>query len=435
MLVGVVGFGKSGQAAYRLLKDRGFDVYVFDDRVELNGDGLFGKDRADRFFDIEFDEVVLSPGIKPYHPFVKHCIERRIRIISELELGYRYAKGEIIAITGTNGKSTTVALVERILKGSSRKALACGNYGLPLSEAVFFDADYYVVEASSYQLEFIDGFRPHIAAILNIAFDHLGWHGSMDNYIEAKKKIYKNQTNRDFFIKNDSDGYSFDGKAELFLVSSKSRDADCFYNRDGVVVNRPDRLKIDKTGLFGSKVFENVAFASVIGLLCGVQGKIIKEVVGAMSNLDHRIEFVDEIEGVKFYNDSKATNLDAVEAAINSFDEDVGIVLILGGKHKGEPYSKLLPLFEKRVKAIVVYGDDRKLILTELEKFLPIPLPALNIWGAVRAAFEVAAKGDVVLFSPGGSSCGPYKNFEERGEAFKEEVKKFKKEYEEVPLV
>ncbi|AEA34477.1 UDP-N-acetylmuramoyl-L-alanine--D-glutamate ligase [Hippea maritima] len=435
MRVGVVGFGRSGQAAYRLLKDKGFDVYAFDDRAELKGANLFGKGKINKFFEISFDEVVLSPGVKPSHPFVKHCRSNRIKLISELELGYRYAKGKIIAITGTNGKSTTVALVERILKGASKRVIACGNYGLPLSEAIYENAEYYVVEASSYQLEFIDKFKPNIAAILNIAFDHLSWHGSMDNYIEAKKKIFKNQLEDDFFIKNDSDSYIFDGKANLFLVSKRDRNADCFFEKNGVIVNRPEYLRIDKTGLFGSKVFENIAFAALIGLLCGIEKKTIKEVVGTMSNLEHRIEFVDEIDGVKFYNDSKATNLDAVEAAINSFDEGIKIVIILGGKHKGESYSRLLPLLEKRARAVVVYGEDRKVILNELDGFLPVPLPAVNIWGAVRAAFEVASKDDVVLFSPGGSSCEPYKNFEERGEAFKKEVEVFKKEYEQAPLV
>ena len=434
MKIAIVGFGESGRAAYKLALNKGFDVAVFDERdLNIDKPNFFVGDKADKFFELDFDEVVLSPGIKPTHRFVKYALNNGVSVISELEFGFRFAEGKIIAITGTNGKSTTVKLIETILKESGKKAIACGNYGFAFSKAVLEDVNWYVVEASSFQLEFTDKFKPHIAAILNIAFDHLYWHGSMKSYIDAKRKIFKNQDEDDFFIKNGNDDYEYNGKAELFIVS-KEIEADCVVKDNSAVVKKPKGFIIDKTNLFGKKRFENICFAALASVLASANEKIIKEVSAKMENLEHRVEFVAEVDGVKFYNDSKATNIDAVKNAIESFDENVRIVLILGGKHKGESYANLIPLLEKRAKAVVVYGEDRKKIMVDLEKFIPVPLPTLNIWGAIRAAFEVAGKGDVVLFSPGGSSCEPYKNFEERGKAFKDEVMKFKEEYENAPF-
>ncbi len=436
MSIAVLGFGKSGQAAYRLLKRKSYDVFVFDDRaIEVEQKGLFFGKKAEVFFDKSFDFVVTSPGIKPSHRFIKSALGRKIEVISELELASRFAKKPIIAITGTNGKTTTVKLIENILNSFGLKALACGNCGVAFSDVVDEDVDFFVVEASSFQLEFTKDFKPHIAAILNIDFDHLYWHGDMENYIKAKMKIFKNQDKRDYFLRNDSDGYVFDGKSNLLFVSRKNSNADAFVESDSVVVNFKEQFIIDRTRLFGLGNWENIAFAALTCLAVGVDEKTIKEVVGKMSNLEHRIEYVTEIDGVKFYNDSKATNLDAVENALKSFEKKKNIVLILGGKHKGESYERLLPLLEEYVRAVVVYGKDRKQILQEISKFKPTPLPAINIWGVVRGAFEVAYNGDVVLFSPGGSSCEPYNNFEERGEDFKKEVFKFKEEYDSAPLV
>ncbi len=435
MKVAVLGFGKSGQAAYRLLKDRGYEVDVFDEKNNTHlGDNFFFGERSLEFFERNYDFVVTSPGIKPTNRFLEFMKERGVEIISEVELASRFCKKPVIAITGTNGKTTTVKLVERLLNESGVAALACGNYGVAFSDVVYEDVDFYVLEVSSFQLEFIKDFRPFIAAILNVDYDHLRWHGSMEHYINAKRKIFKNQTINDFFIKNDRDSYVFDGVSQLLKVSWSDRESDAYVEDGRVVVNYKKHFIIKETRLFGVGNYENIAFASLIGVILGIGDKIIKEVVADMANLEHRMEFVTEIDGVKFYNDSKATNLDAVENALKSFEKKKNIVLILGGKHKGESYSRLLPVMEEYVKATVVYGEDRKVILTELEKFLPIPLPAINIWGAVRGAFEVADKGDIVLFSPGGSSCSPYKNFEERGEAFKKEVLTFKKEYDEAPF-
>ncbi len=434
--VAVLGFGKSGQSAYNLLKSIDKDVYVFDDKQiqKIKGNFFTGKDR-DKFYDFKFDEIVVSPGISKFHPFIRYAIDNKIPVISELELGYRFAKAPVIAITGTNGKTTTVALVEKIMKKASKKVVACGNYGFPITKAVTEKyLDYLIVEVSSYQLEFIKNFKPYIAAILNIGSDHLKWHGSKEEYKKAKLKIFKNQDPSDYFIKNREDNYTYDGKAKLMEFSSFDSNTDAFLDKNKVIVNYKDGIIIQNTKLFGKGNLENIATAALISKICGIENKIIEEVVKDMENLEHRIEFIGELDGVKFYNDSKSTNIDSVVNALNSFETN-NIILILGGKHKGESFASLIELLKQKTKAVVIYGEDRKLITKDLEKMIPVPLPALNVRGALIGAFEIAAKGDIVLFSPGGSSCEPFKNYEERGKAFKEEFAKYKYEYENAPKI
>ncbi len=435
--IAILGFGKSGQSAYRLLKSLGENVYVFDDNnIEKQDNNFYVADNKNRFYEISFDEIVVSPGISKFHPFIQYANKNSIPTISELELGYRFSQCPIIAITGTNGKTTTVALIQKIMEAAGKVALACGNYGLPISEAVMRKKflDYLVVEVSSYQLEFINEFKPYIAAILNIGSDHIKWHGSKQEYKKAKLKIFKNQDASDYFIKSSEDDYIFSGKANLIEFSKTNRNADAFIDKDKVIVNYKNGTIIQKTKLFGKGNLENIAVSTIVSLICKIDTKIIKEVIKDMSNLENRIELIGELDGVKFYNDSKSTNIDSVINALNSFEGN-NIVLILGGKHKGEPFSSLIELLKKKTKAVIVYGEDRKLIMKDLEKMIPIPLPALNVRGAMVGAFEVAAKGDIVLFSPGGSSCKPYNNYEERGKDFKKEFEKFKYTYENTPKV
>jgi len=433
----ILGFGKSGKSAYNLLKSIKEDVYVFDDRNLKESDkNFFFAGNRDRFYEFEFDEIVASPGISRFHPFIRHAVKKNIPIISELELGFRFSNCPIIAVTGTNGKTTTVALIEKIMKKANKKVIACGNYGFPISKAVmdFKNLDYLIVEVSSYQLEFIKDFKPFIASILNIGSDHIKWHGSKEEYKKAKLKIFKNQNSSDYFIKNKEDDYIYKGEAKLLEFSKKDNKAECFLNKNKVVVNYKSSIIINNTSLLGVGNLENIATAALVSQICGIEDKTIVEVVQDMENLKHRIEFIGELDGVKFYNDSKSTNIDSVVNALNSFESN-NIVLILGGKHKGESFSSMVELLKKKTRAVVVYGEDRKLILKDLEKMIPIPLPALNLRGAVIGAFEVAAKGDIVLFSPGGSSCEPFANFEERGEAFRQEFEKYKYDYEHAPKI
>lgn len=436
--IAVIGFGKSGQAAYKALKSLNHNVYVFDDETieDDSVENLFTGGKKEAFYNFKFDEVVVSPGVPKFHSFIRYALEKDIPIISELELGYRFAKCPIIAVTGTNGKTTTVALIEKIMKNAKKKAIACGNYGLPISQAARMseNLDYLIVEASSFQLEFINKFKPFISSILNIGSDHIKWHGTKEEYKKAKLRIFKNQDAFDYFIKNEEDSYVYDGNAHLLEFSKQNPQKDCFINKNKVVVNYKSKIIIQNTKLFGAGNAENIAVSVLVSKICGIDDKIITEVVENMENLENRIEFVGELDGIKFYNDSKSTNIDSVVNALNSFEGN-NIVLILGGKHKGESFSKIVKLLEEKTRAVVVYGEDKHQIMKELDKMLPIPLPALDVRGSLVGAFEVAAKGDIVLFSPGGSSCKPFKNYQERGQAFKEEFKKYKEYYEKTPNI
>ncbi len=436
--IAILGFGISGKAAFDLLKTTDSEVYVFDDKkISSKNRNFFFGDEG-KFYTTEFDEIVTSPGISKFHPFIQYASKNNIPIISEIELGYRFAKCPIIAITGTNGKTTTVTLIEKIMKAANKRAVACGNYGFPLTKAILNSEhlDYLIVETSSYQLEFIKEFKPFIGAILNIGSDHIKWHGTKDGYKKAKLNIFKNQDKNDYFIKNEEDVYEYSGSAKLLTFSRSNRKADCFLNEkeNKVIVNYKHRAIINRTNLFGCGNLENIAVSALVADICNINNKITVGVIEKMENLPNRIEFVGEIDDVKFYNDSKSTNIDSVVNALNSFKNEK-IVLILGGKYKGESFSSILNLLKEKTRAVIVYGEDKHIIMKDLEKLTPIPLPALNIRGALVGAFEVAARNDIVLFSPGGSSCEPYKNYEERGEAFKKEFNIFKEYYENTPKV
>lgn len=434
MKIAILGFGKSGKSVLdALLEKKQDEVFVFDDSKLPEKPNFFGGESAKLFFEMDFDLVVVSPGIPKHHPFIKYAKEKNMNIISELEFGFRLAKCKIIAVTGTNGKSTTVKLIYNILKKSGKKALMCGNYGLPLTKAAKVSSllDYLVVEVSSFQLEFIDTFKPYIAIILNITQDHLSWHGSFEEYTKTKLKIAKNLTNDEYLIRNLDENYTVNAP-NVIGFSAVKEDAQAKITQKNVIINFGKHFEIENTKLIGMHNMQNIAAASLACLICEIPKDTIKEVAMNQETLPHRLEYVCEIEGVKFYNDSKSTNIDSVRKAIESFENKQNIVVILGGKHKGESYANLMDLLTQ-VAGVVVFGEDRGKILSELHKLKPIPLPAVNVKGAVIAAFHIAKPGDIVLFSPGGSSFDQFKNFEERGEAFRAECLSFKEEYEKAP--
>ncbi|MGC9168690.1 MAG: UDP-N-acetylmuramoyl-L-alanine--D-glutamate ligase, partial [Desulfurella sp.] len=311
--------------------------------------------------------------------------------------------------------------------------LMCGNYGLPLTKdaQVSHLLDYLIVEVSSFQLEFIDTFKPYIAIILNITQDHLSWHGSFQEYKQAKLKIAKNLLNEGFLIRNLDEDYSVDA-FNVIGFSTHKDNVEAKVSQNSVTINFKEHFEIKNTKLIGTHNMQNIAAASLASLICNVDKNTILEVAMNQETLPHRLEYVCEIEGVKFYNDSKSTNIDSVRKAIESFENKQDIVIILGGKHKGESYANLMDLLPQ-LTGVVVFGEDRKKIIAELNKLRPIPLPAVNVKGAVIAAFHIAKPGGIVLFSPGGSSFDQFKNFEERGEAFKAECLAFKEEYDKAP--
>ncbi len=434
MKIAILGFGKSGKSVYEALLEKNQDeIFVFDNGKLPDNPNFFGEDKAQCFFDMHFDLIVTSPGVPKHNPFIKYAQEKNIPIISELEFGFRLVKSKVIAVTGTNGKSTTVKLIYKMLKKAGKRVIMCGNYGLPLTKAAKVSnlVDYLIVETSSFQLEFIDTFKPFIAVILNITQDHISWHGDFEEYKKAKLNIAKNLSNNDFLVRNLDEDYTIDANNIIGFSATKDK-AHAIVTKNSVIINFKDSFEIKNTKLIGMHNMQNIAASSLVSLICGVDKNTILEVAMNQETLPHRLEYVCEIEGVKFYNDSKSTNLDSVRKAIESFENKQDIVVILGGKHKGESYSNLLDLL-KQLSGVVVFGEDKGKILSELNKLKPIPLPANNVKGAVIAAFHIAKPGGIVLFSPGGSSYDQFKNFEERGEAFKKECLAFKEEYDKAP--
>jgi len=437
MRFAVIGYGRSGKAVVDYLSRQGESCYVFDEgnpeaENKENVHYFFGNE-AKNFYKFGFDTVVVSPGVSRDHSFIRYAINNKERVIGEIEFGYEIVKCPIIAITGTNGKTTCAHLVEKMLCASGFRAKACGNIGFPFTTAASEDNwDFLVVEVSSFQLEFIDKFKPYIAVILNVSKDHLCRYEDLRDYERVKLKIFTNQDENDCAVYN-CDLYDMEMTNPLPRIAPFSQRClplgGAQIKRDRVFLSiNGDRIVIDHTRLFGEHNMENIAAASCASLTCGANINVIKEVAMTTETLAHRLEYVGEIDDVKFYNDSKSTNINAVKNAVVAFDKP--IILILGGKHKGVSFAELVPLLKEKAKMVIVFGEDRKRIDEELKGVFAVP--ALDIAGAISGAFAFAAKGEIILFSPGGSSFDQYENFEERGEDFKRKFARFKKKYESV---
>ncbi len=363
---------------------------------------------------------------------------RGIPVIGEMELACWFLDIPIISVTGTNGKSTTVRLIGELLHASGKKAFVGGNLGIPLSEALLahhsderaFGAaggpyDYAVVEASSFQLETIQQFRPWIGAILNVTPDHLDRHPSFEEYQMAKWKMFGQQTSGDFAVVNMDDpliaaraqnlpssvvGFSLrhDLPVGVWLEGAKVR----------ARVNGMDVLVTEKRhiALRGDHNLANVLAATAVGLLCGCSLETIRQVVGSFLSTEHVLEFVREHQGVQYYNDSKGTNVDATHKALASFDEP--IVLIIGGKDKGGDFGQLRPLIQQKVKALILIGEAAQRIASSLGDMKSV-IMATSLGEAIEYSRQKAKTGDVVLFSPACSSFDMFKNYDHRGQEFK----------------
>ncbi|MCM8818051.1 MAG: UDP-N-acetylmuramoyl-L-alanine--D-glutamate ligase, partial [Candidatus Omnitrophica bacterium] len=390
-----------------------------------------GKHTKEFFKDVEM--VIISPGVDEKSEVVDFFKKSNIPIISEIELAYNFSKSKkIIGITGTNGKTTTTTLTGEIFKKANYQYVVCGNIGNTfIGEIENIEENTYVIlEISSFQLEKIKNFKPYIACLLNIDYDHFDRYSSMEEYILAKKRIFDNQNENDFSILNFDDYYTkrisknIKSQKIFFSFSEIFRGAFC---KDGVIYaklnNNP--LKIIETKnlkIIGKGNIENVMSASLISLLSGINLEIIKETIENFQPLSHRIEKVVEIDDVLFINDSKSTNPHSVKNAILSFPAKNNIVLILGGKDKGFPYHQLKKYLKNRVKFIILLGEAKYKIKNQL-KSSNIPMEFTNdLKEAVFLSKKVSKKGDIVLFSPGCSSFDMFKNYKERGDVFKKEV-------------
>lgn len=432
----VVGAARSGRAAAELLVSRGAAVTLSDRAAAIHEDARLRSlgvtldlGRHDPRLFTGADLVVTSPGVPAELPELAAARQAHVPVIGELELAARWLSGRVVAITGTKGKSTTTTLVGRMLEMSGRHALVGGNIGVPLSAQV--DAStpdtIHVVEASSFQLEATDAFHPSIAAILNFSADHLDRHPDVERYAAAKARAFVNQTPDDWRVVNADQPETLPiarvGLARELLYSSTARLDEGVFVRGGVVWRRADGvetalLPLGAVRLPGTHMISNVVAACAIGHLAGATPEGMIAAVESFAGLEHVLEFVAEVDGVRFVNDSKATNVDAAARGIESFE---GVVAIVGGKYKGGRFEDLVAPLLAHGTAVVAIGEARPLVRAALATALPV-VEAESLEEAVVTARGLARPGGVVLLAPACSSFDMFPDYAARGRAFKEAV-------------
>lgn len=442
--VTVVGAAKSGVAAAKLLKRKGFEIFLSDsnDRSKIDPQFLneiencgiqseFGN-HSEKVFDA--DIMVVSPGVPQNSPVIQKALSKNIEVISEVEAASWYCKGKIIAITGTNGKTTTTTLIGEIFKDAGYKTFVCGNIGIAFSDIVeqTDDKSIVVIETSSFQLDNIRKFKPFISILLNVTPDHLDRYDTFEKYLESKLRITLNQNSSDHFVFNYDDDLvrrsanSINANKSAFSLTRKVKE----YSGTGAFVDNFDLIyyyymgeeNIIDTQKLIIKGDHNVynAMASVISAkIFGIEKEYIKKTLENFKGVEHRLEFVRELDGIKYYNDSKATNVNSVWYALKGFSEK--LVLILGGKDKGNDYSQIEKEVLEHVKHVIAIGSSKQKVYDFFKDKLPVTI-ADDMKDAVLKSKAAALKGDVVLLSPACASFDMFENYEHRGRVFKEIV-------------
>jgi len=426
--VAVLGAGLSGTAAALLLKAEGAQVTVLDNAEEKNllkstidnlraqGIRVICGPAADEDSTI-YQLAVLSPGIDPAAPLARNFSSRKMEMIGELELGWRSCELPVIAVTGTNGKTTTTELLAQMLDACGQRTIACGNIGKPLSEVAREknSFDVLAVEVSSFQLEMIQTFRPSISLWLNFAPDHLDRYRSVADYRAAKLRIFENQTKDDVAIVNASETLPKIRPRQITFSAYADR-ADFRLAEGAIVYQNQIVLRLAETKLRGSHNIENLMATLAAGLARGLSFQQMVPPLCAYEPRPHRCEFVREVGGVGYVNDSKATNLDAVEKALRA--QTKPIVLIAGGKDKGFTFDPLRPLVKEKVRSTILIGEMADSIARAWSGAVKSEI-ASSLADAVERAHAIARPGDVVLFSPGTSSFDMFKSYADRGDQFR----------------
>lgn len=422
----IVGFGKSGEAAARYALANGAEVTVTDSRpakefesVKLVGLKTFFGSHPDHLFE-ENDVVVVSPGVPLNLPVLQKARGKGIPVIGEMELAEFNAK--IIAITGTNGKSTVTTLIGEFLKAEGKNVLVGGNLGTPLLDLLATShesqvTDFIVLEVSSYQLEISPSFHPNIALLLNITPDHLDRYENYEAYANAKGLVTKNQNGKDYFIYNEDDRL-----VSIIAKNSSAKNITFSLNKylsGGEEL--PSGIDLSKAMITGHHNIENLIAAVLAGDVAGCSVRAMQEVIESFTGLKHRNQFVKEVNGVRYFDDSKGTNVGAVVKSLEGFDSKV--VLIAGGLDKGGSYDPLRPLVKDKVKALVLIGAAKEIIAKALGDLTEVVM-AENMADAVKEASKRAVKGDVVLLSPMCASMDMFRDYAHRGDVFANEVKK-----------
>ncbi len=439
----VIGAARSGIAVAGLLQSKGATVFVSDSSSEeklkthipnlksLGVEYEIGK-HSDRLYDA--DMVVLSPGVPSNIPAVQEAERRGLNVVSEIEVASWFCPAPIIAITGTNGKTTTTTLIGRMLHDAKLKHIVAGNIGTAFSAVVseLDESSVAVIEVSSFQLDHIQSFRPHISVILNITPDHLDrYDGSFEKYAKSKCRIFMNQTKDDYLL------YNYDDQMVKLYVDKlgASRVTVLPFSIQHQLNNgawktgsslmtsvegkRDEIVATEDITIRGDHNLYNSMAATLAALISDVRPASVRATLRNFKGVEHRLEFVREVNGVKYVNDSKATNVDSVWYALQSFKEP--LVLILGGRDKGNDYKKIIGLVKKHVKTIVAIGESADKVVSSFSGTLPVHT-ADSMQDAVRVASSLAANGDVVLLSPACASFDWFENYEHRGKVFKEMV-------------
>ncbi len=447
----ILGAGESGTGAALLAKQQGYDVFVSDAGVikQVYRDDLIRNK-------IQFEEgqhteeliltartIIKSPGISPNVPVVAKAYERGIAVIDEIEFAFRFIRGRIIAITGTNGKTTTTLLTYHLLKSGGLDVALAGNVGESLARKVANGSNaWYVVEISSFQLDGTKLFRPDIGILLNITPDHLDRYGyEMKNYINSKFRLTANMSAADTFIYYADDEVL---KAEMHVrnlsagilpISLTGPQAPLYFDGEQFYINlRGEQLtfKQAQTTLRGKHNAVNTLAASGAALIAGVKPAAVLAGLKTFKNAPHRLEHIATIKGIEFVNDSKATNVDSVVYALGSYQQP--IIWIAGGIDKGNDYNLIKNEVQQKVKALICLGADNRKLKTFFTGVVPVIRETKSMRELVRMAIEVASAGDVVLLSPACASFDLFKNYEDRGNQFREAVLEIKKELEQQPV-
>jgi UDP-N-acetylmuramoylalanine--D-glutamate ligase len=438
----VVGLACSGRAAARLLRRKGAMVMVTDSRPPASFQdeipeltslkiGLeLGLHREETF--LHQDLIVVSPGVPLDLPYLESARQHKIPIVPEIEVASWFLEGSMVGITGSNGKTTTTSLLGMMLASSGFRTFVGGNIGVPLISAVeqARKDTLLVAELSSFQLEAIQSFRPHVAVLLNLSQNHLDRHHSFEAYVGAKSRIFHNQTAGDYAILNADDPYVMNLApaipSQKIFFSRKLNLPDGVFVSNGHIIYRVGNLErilleVGDVRLRGDFNVEDVLAASAAACVMGADFEAVRRAVRQFNGVEHRLEFVREIHHVDYYNDSKATSVDATAKALTAFNR--GVHLILGGKDKGAPYTPLRPLLKDRVREALLIGAAADKIAKDLEGAVEI-IHAGDLEAAVRRAFNLAVPGDTVLLAPACASYDQFQDFEERGRVFKELVER-----------
>lgn len=448
----VIGAARSGVAVSKLLMDNGKEVILTDNRpedvvlaefpqvretlAELEEKGIktvFGKQIDPQVIN-EIDRVVTSPGVPLTIPIIAEAYRCGVPVIGEAELAYCMTKAPFVAITGTNGKTTTTTLTGEIFKNSGRRTYTVGNIGDPISNYVM-DArpeDVFVTEISAFQLETINKFRPVASAILNLSPDHMDRYGTMENYIAAKARIFENQRGEDFLVLNADDEQVCElgrqAQCRKYYFSLDKKVAQGAYAMDGgIFINDNESVipicRIEEMGIKGPHNVQNALAATVLAYFMGVDVVSIAETLKSFGGVEHRQEFVASIDGVDYINDSKGTNTNAAIVALNAMTKPV--ILIAGGYDKKEDYSDFIEVVKQKVKRMILVGATAPQIEETAQNQGYYNTVRVGDYDeAVKVASECAVKGDVVLLSPACASWDMFDNFEIRGQVFKDLVKR-----------